>query len=113
MGVTELVATVLGSGSALYVVINALMTRGKTKRELQSADITMSGQWDQIIGGRLATMNQQLKAVADEAELCRRRCDRYSELTLDLIDMLATHGITEIDEYRRRYRDIREMGRTA
>lgn len=112
MGVTELVGTAFTSGAAV-ALINWLINRGKTKRELKASDIDLSERIDQINRRSFAYIDGQLQAVQAEAALCRRRCDRYSELTLDLIDMLATHGITEIDEYRRRYREIRDLGRAS
>ncbi|WP_146488591.1 hypothetical protein [Tsukamurella conjunctivitidis] len=112
MGIPELVAAMVGS-VAFAELIRWITTRGKTKRELQASDIDLSERISSINKREFEYIDDKLRIVQEEAALCRRRCDRFGELTLDLLDALATHGVTEIEQYRARYRDIRDLGRSA
>lgn len=105
----ELIGVVFGSG-AFATAVQWLVTRGKTKRELQGSDIDLSERWDRLNNERFSSIQTEMSNVKQDLRWCQRRCDKYSELTLDLIDSLAYDG-TDVTVFRKRYRDIRDIGR--
>ena len=112
MSIPELVAVIIGAPATLLLV-QWIVGRGKSKREDKEKDLDLEERWERINNQKLDAVYSQLERAREEAHTadrraaaCQLRCDRYSELTLDILEMLATHGI-DTDEFRARWRDIR------
>jgi len=107
MSLPELMAVIIGAPTTL-VALQWLFGLSKEKRENKEKDLTLEERWERFNNGKMERIQRDLQAAQDEAKRCQRRCDYYSDLTFDVLELLTRNGI-DTDEFRRRWREIRDM----